>query len=139
MYYTSTKNIILCFRDDYQRTGLPNASCSKTGRFRPKVEPRLDQARANLTRGDKIIPVFDSRDPTNLDSFPVRVLVDLPGPRGTFKVRKKSFMNTGSYDLTEKSYTLHSYPQSITFSSLHFYLYTTLFKQQRSSEEFSNQ
>lgn len=30
---------------------------------------------ANLTRGGKIIPVLDSQDPTNLDSFPARVLV----------------------------------------------------------------
>lgn len=38
------------------------------------MEP-LDQTRANLTRGGKIIPVLDSQDPTNLDSFPARVLV----------------------------------------------------------------
>lgn len=51
----------------------------------------MGQARANLTRGDKIIPVLDSQDPTDLASFPVRALVDHYGPRVSSRGVQKPF------------------------------------------------
>lgn len=90
------------------------------------MEP-LDQTRANLTRGGKIIPVLDSQDPTNLDSFPA--LVSLYGPRG---VAQKLLCEhwTKTYDSVKEKKErkkLHIHPSP---STIHFYpCNLTLFKQ----------